>query len=119
MPSPRNRWIGALAILCAAAPFGFGLMRAVSTGSDFRYLWVALASGAGAVIVVMTGRRTARESRTGTALLAGSFLMSTLLAVLMAMLLGTRLGPGLVVVASAFGFCSAAGSWVYARSYMR
>jgi hypothetical protein len=38
------------------------------------------------------------------------FMRATLLAVLAAMLLGTTLGPGILVVASAFGFCLAAAS---------
>jgi hypothetical protein len=110
----RNRWIGAAALLFAAAPFGFGLIRAVSSGNDFRYLWVALTSFVGAAAVAVTIRRSG--SRAGVTLALGSFLMSTLLAALMAMLLGTRLALGLVVVAGAFGFCSAAGSWLYNRA---
>ena len=115
-PSPRNRWIDALSVLFAAAPFGFASIRAVRTGHDLRYLWVALASLAGAIVVITIVRGNAGRTSAGMALAAGCFFTSTLLAVLMALLLGTTLGPGIIVVASAFGFCYAVGSWFYARS---
>jgi hypothetical protein len=112
MPSLRGS-IGALAILFAALPFGFALIRAVNTGYDLRYLWVALASLLGATIVMKLRRN---GGRAGLVLASAAFFMSTLLAVVMALLLGTRLGPGIIVVASAFGFCSAVGWWLYLRS---
>ena len=34
-----------LAVTFAALPFGFGAIRAMKTGTDVRYLWVALAAG--------------------------------------------------------------------------
>jgi len=111
MSSPRSLSIGALAILFAAVPFGFALIRAFSTGYDLRYIWVALASCAGAAIVMMAGR--GNTGRAGVTLAMASFVMSTLLAMLTALLIGTRFGPGIIVVASAFGFCSAVGCWLY------
>jgi hypothetical protein len=44
------------------------------------------------------------------------FIMATLLAIIAAMVLGTRLGPGILVVAAAFGSCFAAGSALHART---
>jgi len=41
---------------------------------------------------------------------AAVFAASTLVAVSMGLLLGTRIGPGVLVVGSAFGFCFAAAS---------
>src|SRR2546421_548091 len=40
--SPREERIYILSILCAAVPFAFGLARAFRTGTDFRYLWLAI-----------------------------------------------------------------------------
>jgi hypothetical protein len=101
--------------LFAAAPFGFALIRAVRTGNDFRYLWVALASFAGMAAVMMVKANT-RKPGAGAWLPAASFVVSTLLAVLMAVLLGTTLGPGILMVASAFGFCCAVSGGLWARA---
>lgn len=106
---PRERRIRALSIAFAAVPFVFALIRAVQTGSDLRYLWVALASQLGATMVMVVGRASSRGLAVRIALSAAAFVMATLSAVLAAVLLGTRVGPGILVVASAFGFCAAAG----------
>ena len=94
-----------LAILAAATPFAFALVRAVRTGNDLRYLWVALGSLGGAAVTTAVARRLS------PALVATSvFVTSTLFAVLTALLLGTKLGPGILVVASGFGVCFAVAS---------
>jgi hypothetical protein len=122
MTTPRissswRRSIGALAILFAAAPFVFALIRAVSTGYDVRYFWVALASCAGAIVVMIAVRR--RTARAGVTLAIASLFTSTLLALLMGLLIGTRLGLGIIVVAAAFGFCSALGCWLFMMAWPR
>jgi hypothetical protein len=104
----RNRRLRALSIFFGAVPFAFALLRAVTTGTDFRYLWVALASLCGAAAVIAVARRSSR--RRGFVVPAGVFVLATTSAAVAAMLLGTRLGPGLLVVASAFGFCLAVGA---------
>jgi hypothetical protein len=104
-----------LSILFAALPFGFGSIRAVQTGNDLRYLWVAVAALCGAALVMRVGSVPGtvanRVARSVTAFFASGFL-----AVLIALLLGTRLGPGILVVASAFGFCFAAATLLYVMS---
>jgi hypothetical protein len=105
----RDRRLDALSILFAALPFAFALFRAVRTASDFRYLWVALASLGGATALIMVSRPG--RARSGAVTLSvGVFLVATTSAVVAALLLGTRLGPGILVVGAAFGFCCAAGS---------
>jgi hypothetical protein len=89
-PVPFNRGVHAVSIPFAAAPFAFAAIRAVTTGNDFRYVWVALAAFCGAA-----------------AASAAVFACATTLAVIAALLLGTRLGPGILVVAAAFGGCLA------------
>jgi hypothetical protein len=117
--SPRDRRLQALSILFAAVPFAFALIRAARSGSDFRYLWVAIASLLGAMAVMAVGQASRSALSVAPALSVGAFITSTLLAVLAAMLLGTTLGPGILVVASSFGFCCAASGLLDAFSYPR
>ena len=113
----RDRRLVALAGCFAAAPFAFALIRFIQTGSDLRYFWVACASLLGAVVVRAFRTDSSRRPQAVLARSAGAFVAATLLAVSTATLLGTRVGPGILVVASAFGFCCAAGAllWVLAR----
>ncbi len=104
--------IRSFSIFFVSLPFLFGLLRAVTTGNDFRYLWVAAASLFGAA--VFTGATHAPNHRRRIALSIGSFIVATLCSTAAAMLLGTRFGPALLLVASSFGFCSAAGCTLFA-----
>ena len=106
--APRERRTYALSIFFAAVPFAFALIRAGRTGYDLRYFWVAVASLVGATMVMAAGRAYGRGLEVSVALSAGAFVVATLFAVLAAVLLGTTVGPGILVVASAFGFCCAA-----------
>jgi len=114
--SVHERRIHALSILFAALPFAFALIRFGQTGSDLRYLWVALASLLGATMVMAVGKAYSRGLTVRVALSAGAFVIATLFAVLAAVLLGTRMGPGILVVASAFGFCCAASCVLHAHA---
>jgi hypothetical protein len=114
MTPPYRGWlIRAIAIMFAAVPFGFAAVRALRTGYDFRYFWLALASLLGASAVVWAGKMDARMPNSPAALTIGVFAAATSLAMLTAWLLSTTLGPGSLIVASAFGFCYAAGCVVY------
>jgi hypothetical protein len=115
--SPREWLLYFLSILFAATPFAFGLIRAVSTGYDVRYLWMALASLLGAVIAVRTAR-----SRNPTGVLALStpvLIFATVLAGLAAFLLGARSVAAAGIVSLAFGFCWAASHALYALARPR
>lgn len=112
--SYRDRGLHALSVLFVAAPFGFALIRAARTGYDTRYFWVALASLLGAVAVMGRGQGLRRRPRVALALSGGAFVVAALLAVSTAWLLGTRVGPGSLVVGAAFGFCCAAGCLLHA-----
>src|SRR5882672_3237549 len=101
-------------IFFVAMPFLFGLLRAVMSGNDFRYLWVAAASLFGAGAFAAAAGERMRRPRVALAFSAGSFIVATLCAIAAAMLLGTRLGPGLLVVASSFAFCCAIGCMLLA-----
>lgn len=112
MPNPKSStlWLRALALGATAVPFAFGFLRARSTGSDFRYLWVALAALIGAVAVMSVVRVAKAGPRGALALAATVFIVSTLAAALAARLQGTAAGAGMLVVVAAFGACFAAGA---------
>ena len=105
--SARDQWLLALSTVFVAIPFAFALIRAVRTRYDLRYVWVAFASLLGAMMV-MTVCKTHSSTRRGViALSAGAFVVATLFGVLMALWLGAEIGPGSLLVGSAFGFCCA------------
>ena len=110
MKRVSHGWIHALSIIFAAVPFVFALVRAVRTGSDLRYFWLASASLIGAMATMAAGRSVSANAKTNVLLSVGVFIVATLLAVLAAVLIGTRLGPGVLVVGSAFGLCLALAS---------
>jgi hypothetical protein len=101
----------ALAIIFAAIPFVFGMIRAFTTGTDVRYIWVALAAMIGGMIATAVARRLPKPPGMA-ALVAAVFVTSTVLAVFTARLLGTTMGPGLLVVATGFAACFAAASLI-------
>ena len=105
-----------MAIAFGLLPFAFGLIRAVTTGQDVRYLWVAAAGFLGAALVTVPAR--SRDSSTGTHMAAASvaFVAATVFAVCAAIILGTRLGPGLLVVGASFGLCFAAASLLHLQA---
>ena len=111
--SQLNPWIRALSIVMGAAPFGFALIRAIRTGHDLRYVWVALVAFCGAAGIMVMARPYRGKPNTAFAVSAAVFMAATLLAVLAAVLLGTRLGPGILVVGSSFGFCFAVGCFLH------
>jgi len=106
-----------LSILFGAVPFAFALVRAVRTGHDLRYLWVALAALLGAAIAM--AMRESRPTRTVVGLGLTAFVLATLLGMAMALFLGTQLGPGVMVVGSGVGCCLAASCVLYALAHGR
>jgi hypothetical protein len=108
--SLQDRLLQTLSVLCVTAPFAFAFIRAVTTGGrDLRYVWVALAGAGGAGAVVLVARQLRSRRKAAIALSAGVFALASLFAVAAALLLGTRLGAGILVVGPAFGVCFAAG----------
>lgn len=109
----QRRRLFALSIIFATLPFAFALVRAVRTGHDLRYFWVALASLLGAAATTAVGRAHVRRPIAFVALVAGVFVNATLLGMFAALLIGTTLGLGIVAVGAAFGFCFAVGALLY------
>lgn len=97
-------------VLLAAAPLGLGLFRAWQTGTDYRMLWMAVASTifVAGVLGAAVGRRRTRHA---TFVQAGViFLVSTLVAGGMGFLLGATAGPGVWMVAAVLSVLLAAAS---------
>ena len=106
--------IRSLSLFFISLPFLFGLLRAGTTGSDFRYLWVAAASLTGAGVFTAAMGRRMRRPRMALALSAGSFVVAALCATAAGVVLGTRIGGGLLIVSSSFAFCCAVGCMLVA-----
>jgi hypothetical protein len=112
MKRSHQRLSQLFAILFGVVPFAFALVRAVRTGDDLRYWWVALAALLGATIAMAIGK--ARRTWTLLGLALTAFVLATLLATAVALFLGTQFGPGVWLVGSGFGGCLAASSVLYA-----
>ena len=106
--SPRERLIYFLSVLFAAVPFLFALIRALRTGYDLRFLWMAFASFLGAAVVMAVGKTRSRKPKGILALSALVLIVATLLAGAVAFLLGAKSVAGAGIVALAFGLCWAA-----------
>ena len=90
-----------LAIALALAPFVAALIRFTQTGTDTGYFWVALGAFLGALTVMLIGRAGTQSKNVVFRLAAVAFLVSTLLAVLAARLLGAKAAFDGVLVNSA------------------
>jgi hypothetical protein len=117
--SAGERLLYSLSILFATIPFAFGLIRAVSTGYDLRYLWLAFASFLGAAGVIAVGKSRGRKPVGALPLSAMVLVIATLLAGLAAFLLGAKSVAAAGIVAFGFGFCWAASYAFYAPSRPR
>lgn len=110
--SPRRRSLFVLAILIGILPFGFALFRAVSTGTDFRMLWMALAALLGATAVMALGKARSQPRNVVLILTAIAFAVGTLLAALTAILLGATAAFGIWAVAVVLAGCCAVSQWL-------
>lgn len=111
MAETRHRTFYFLSILFRVAPFAFGLIRATQA-NDYRMLWMAVASLAGAALVALMARRHGRGSREILAISVAVLGVATLLAGLTARLLGATAAAGIWPVAIVFGLCWAISYWL-------
>jgi len=116
--SPREQAIFVLSLLFAAAPFGFGLIRAVSA-RDLRMLWMACAAFVGAAVVRMTGKGRGRESKMVLTMSAVTLFIAAALAGSTAYLLGATAAAGIWPVAFVLAFCLAIGHALHSLSLPR
>jgi len=117
--TPRERWLLLLALVSQSIPFAFGLIRAVTTGTDFRYLWMAVMScfSAIAVMTMFEGGGSGPGARTVRLVLAA--VMSTAVAAATGVMLGATSGVGIAIVSLAFGLCNGVGWTLTVRSRPR
>jgi len=108
-----------LAVALALAPFGAALIRFIQTGTDVRYFWVALAAFLGALVVMLIGKAGTQRKGVVLRLSGVAFLVSTLLGVFAARLLGARAAFGIVAVAIVFALFSTASQVLYSLSRPR
>lgn len=114
--SPREQIIYFLSILFAAGPFVAGLLRAISTGTDLRLLWMAFAAAVGATAVITVTKARGGQSKSVVTLSAAVLAAATLAAGLVGFLLGATAGPGVWMVAVVLGLFLAASSALYSHS---
>jgi len=107
MPGLRRRSLLLLSsALSAAVPVSFGLIRAVRTGNDFRYLWMAAAATLAAYAVTRLWRGTAAPADVSVGRALGAVVGATACAAATALFLGATAGSGIAIVSFAFGVCS-------------
>lgn len=107
MTKGAGQWfVRALAVCFAAAPVGFGALRALTTGTDFRYLITALAVLATAGITFRVGAARI-QSRWLLSYLA--LTLSTLVGGIAAIGQGATSIGAIGAVVAAFGLCVTIG----------
>jgi uncharacterized membrane protein YccC len=93
-------------VFFAAVPVTFGLIRAVSTGDDVRYLWLAAAAILGSMVVMPFGRESSGPAQVSLRRVLGAVAAGAVCAAATALLMGATAGPGVAIVALAFGLCT-------------
>ena len=97
-------------MLLGAVPVAFGVVRAINTGDDFRYLWLAAASILGSLAVMGPGYRAPGSARVPLARAAAAIGAGAACAAVAAIVLGATPGPGVAIVAASFGLCTGTGA---------
>ena len=101
-----------LGILIAAVPFVFAALRAVTTGSDFRYFWLALASTLMASFMLGFEGRPMKASRR----VFRAFLAATVTTFVVGQRVGGANNTSVFIVALGFAGCSTAGIALFLRA---
>ena len=102
----RRRLLLLASVVLAAVPVTFGLIRAVSTGDDVRYLWLAGAAILGSMVVMPLGLGASDPAQVSLRRALAAVAAGTLCAGATALILGATAGPGVAIVALAFGLCT-------------
>ncbi|MFA6167513.1 MAG: hypothetical protein WC700_12920 [Gemmatimonadaceae bacterium] len=110
-PGGRRRlFLRVIAVGFAGVPVMFGLIRAISTGSDVRYLWLAGAALVGSAAVMVVKPDTTEPGRVSVGRALGAVAAGAVCATAASLLQGARAGPGVAIVAIGFGFCTGASA---------
>ena len=106
---PSRLWLLG-SVLLAAVPVAFGLIRAVSTGNDVRYLWLAGAAILGSMVAVRSGRGASGLPPVSPGRAVGAVAAGSACAAAAALLMGSTAGLGVAIVAVSFGLCTGASA---------
>lgn len=106
-------------LLLIAAPFAFGLLRALETGTDWRYLWVAISAFVASSVVIAIGKSQSKTSTVTVGVAVTALLTATVAAVLGAKFLANTQSAAAWIVAFAFAFCTTVGVVLYLVSKPR
>ena len=117
--SGRETMLLIAGVLLGAAPFAFGLLRAATTGTDWRYLWAALAAIWGSGMVIGIGKSRSPGSVITVAVAALALVAGTLFALVEASFLAHVHGAAPWIVSFAFSFCVTVGVVLYYMSQPR
>jgi len=104
--SQRRHLLLLVAVLLAVVPVAFASVRAFNTGNDFRYLWLAAASLLGSLAVMVPAYRAPSPARVSAGRAVGAISTGAACAAATAVALGATAGPGVAIVAGAFGLCT-------------
>jgi len=94
------------AVLLASLPVIFGLIRAISTGDDVRYLWLAASAMLGSLAVMALGYDASGPARVSPGRAVGAIAAGAASAAATSIVLGGKAGLGVAIVALAFGLCT-------------
>ena len=108
--SQRRQRLLLVAVLLAMVPVAFGSVRAINTGNDFRYLWLAAASLLGSLAVMVPAYRAPGPASVSAWRAVGAIAGGAACAAATAIFLGATAGPGVAIVAVAFGLCTGTGA---------
>jgi hypothetical protein len=117
--APREQLILVAGILLIAAPFAFGFLRAFTTGTDWRYLWVAIVAFVGSSAIIAIGRSRSQTSSVTIGITAVALIGSTFAAVIGARFLAHTQSAATWIVSFAFAFCTTVGTVLWLASQPR
>jgi hypothetical protein len=103
---PRRQVAVVAAVLLATVPVAFGVIRAISTGSDLRYIWLAGAAILGSMAAGLIGGAPPDPARVVLWRALAAVAAGAICAGVTAILMGAKAGPGIAIVATAFGLCT-------------
>ena len=104
--SQRHHMLLLVAALLSAVPVLFGFVRAINTGDDFRYLWLAAAAILGSLVVMVPWYGASGSGRVSLGRATGAVVAGAACAAAAAISTGANAGPGVAIVAVAFGLCT-------------
>ena len=97
-----------LSIAVGLVPFAFAALRFLSTGTDLRALWMAIAALIGVQIAFAVGKASDRPGNVALGRAIVAAIAGACFAALAVWLLGTRGIVGILMVSLAFGVCFSA-----------